>query len=116
MTKEQLRQNAAAMLAFADGKPIQFYMDGAWRWTSAINRIDVIPHRPTPELNSRPWSLATIPDLPIGVRVKSNGNKMTVVCANADYVTLGNVEQSITYADLLLKYTLPNGDICGEIV
>jgi hypothetical protein len=63
MTNEQLKQNAAAMVAFADGKPIEFQAerdDGTfsdvWRYTSNINNIDRIPHRPKPEPKTRPWS------------------------------------------------------------
>ena len=57
----QLKQNAAAMLAFADGMPIQFIPSNSDRWTDYLythmmpdfaNR----PFRPKPQPVSRPWS------------------------------------------------------------
>jgi len=62
LTKEQLRDNAAAMLAFADGKPIQFeasaYGEVTQRWldTPELTHIHNIWHRPKPQPVSRPWS------------------------------------------------------------
>jgi hypothetical protein len=61
LTKEQLRDNAAAMLAFADGKPIQFDASsyGAttplWYDSTDIRHIHDIWHRPKPQPVSRPW-------------------------------------------------------------
>ena len=62
LTNEQLRDNAAAILAFADGKPIQFDASsyGAtfpiWADTSNIQHIHEMWHRPKPQPVSRPWS------------------------------------------------------------
>jgi hypothetical protein len=62
LTKEQLRDNAAAMLAFAEGKPIQFVASGyrattpIWADTEELTHIHDIWHRPKPQPVSRPWS------------------------------------------------------------
>ena len=62
LTKEQLRDNAAAILAFADGKPIQYDSSDIgstipiWDDTKDITEIHIIPHRPKPQPVSRPWS------------------------------------------------------------
>ena len=62
LTKEQLRDNAAAILAFADGKPIQFEASayGAstqlWYDTTDLRHMHDIWHRPKPQPVSRPWS------------------------------------------------------------
>ncbi len=63
LTPEQLRQNAAAMLAFADGKPIEVmspqHNEVAW---SEVNPDDVSwnfklnIYRPKPMPVTRPWS------------------------------------------------------------
>ena len=62
LTKEQLRDNASAILAFADGKPIQFDASsyGAttpiWADTEELTHIHDIWHRPKPQPSARPWS------------------------------------------------------------
>jgi hypothetical protein len=62
LTNEQLRDNAAAILAFADGKPIQFeasaYGEVTQRWldTPELTHIHNIWHRPKPQPVSRDWS------------------------------------------------------------
>ena len=62
LTKEQLRDNAAAILAFADGKPIQFDASSygsttqLWYDTTDLRHMHDIWHRPKPQPVSRPWS------------------------------------------------------------
>jgi hypothetical protein len=61
LTKEQLRDNAAAMLAFADGKPIQFIasLNDTWQdylHTDMMPDLTNLPFRPKPQPVSRPWS------------------------------------------------------------
>ncbi len=60
LTKEQLRDNAAAILAFADGKPIQYDSSSSetpnWLNTEDLTEIHTIWHRPKPQPSSRPWS------------------------------------------------------------
>ena len=57
----QLKQNAAAMIAFADGKPIQFIAANSDRWvdylhTDMVPDLTNRPFRPKPQPVSRPWS------------------------------------------------------------
>ncbi len=60
MTNEQLRQNAAAMLAFADGKPIQiqYHFSGMWEdWrVGDVDCWHAHGFRPKPVPVSRPWA------------------------------------------------------------
>lgn len=63
LTPEQLRQNAAAMLAFADGKPIQWKHLHDIRWTTSSGPTSEfswncaeIEYRPKPEPKVRQWS------------------------------------------------------------
>jgi hypothetical protein len=77
LTKEQLRDNAAAMLAFADGKPIQFNPsanddpdpDSIWWDTNDLTYIQTIWHRPKPQPVSRPWSKSE--DVPLNCWLRS---------------------------------------------
>lgn len=55
LTTDQLKLNAAAILAFAEGKPIQFQPHGYdWMAASAITCIDSTPYRPAPILMPEP--------------------------------------------------------------
>lgn len=72
LTPEQLRQNAEALRAFADGKPIQcqFGCDGGgfdneWHKTENLNRFLEVPHRPEPEPVTREWNSDA--DVPAGI-------------------------------------------------
>ena len=75
LTKEQLRDNAAAFQAFVDGKRIQFnsFLYGAttniWVDTYDLNRIHDIWHRPKPQPVSRPWSKPE--DVPLNCWLRS---------------------------------------------
>ena len=77
LTKEQLRDNAAAILAFADGKPIQFDASGygatipIWADTTDLTYIQTIWHRPKPQPVSRPWSKPE--DVPLNCWLRSPG-------------------------------------------
>lgn len=74
MTTEQLKQNAAAMIAFADGKPIQYQACDKWHDCSGIGQIDSTPHRPKPEPVSRPWdSPEDVPGSVCWMRLHSDG-------------------------------------------
>jgi len=61
LTKEQLKQSAAAMISFADGKPIQFIPVHEDTWqdylhTHMMPDLTGRPFRPKPQPVSRPWS------------------------------------------------------------
>ena len=85
LTKEQLRDNAAALLAFADGKPIQFDAScyGAttplWYDTTDLRHIHDIWHRPKPQLVSRPWSKPEDVPLHCWIRLKAGEPEMMVI-------------------------------------
>jgi hypothetical protein len=76
LTKEQLRDNAAAMLAFADGKPIQFDSSGdgwtapMWLDTDDLTEIETVWHRPKPQPVARPWSKPE--DVPLNCWIRDN--------------------------------------------
>ncbi len=74
LTNEQLRDNAAAMLAFADGKPIQFIasLNDAWQdylHTDMMPDLTNLPFRPKPQPVSRPWSKPE--DVPLNCWLRS---------------------------------------------
>lgn len=81
MTPEQLRQNAAAMLAFADGKPVQIlHEQKGWidNPSNDLVDIDTIEYRPKPEPVTRHWSKPE--DVPINcwIRWTEDGNQYLV--------------------------------------
>jgi hypothetical protein len=59
LTKEQLLQNAEAMIAFANGKSVQWIVNGGWQdWNfqSEIACWHTEVFRPKPEPKTRPWN------------------------------------------------------------
>lgn len=91
MTNEQLRQNAAAMLAFADGKPIEFstlcvpdsdwmeVIDPAWSFGS-------YEYRPKPEPVTVPWSMPEhVPGPICWLREPSDPNGMSMIVGIDNY-------------------------------
>jgi len=62
LTPEQLKQNAEAMIAFADGKPIQRFHNDQWSDYNVAPGGNIPysfverPMRPKPEPKTRPWS------------------------------------------------------------
>ena len=57
MTNEQLRQNASAMLALADGKPIQVWFNHKWEdYGLTPKDWHRFQYRPKPSPVTRPWS------------------------------------------------------------
>lgn len=77
MTNEQLRQTAAAMNAFADGKLIQYKRLDGGEWMDIIDpmwRPDQCEYRPRPEPVSRPWSKPEdVPGPVCWLRMNSDG-------------------------------------------
>lgn len=66
----RLKQNAAAMLAYADGKPVQsrYISDANFPWEDNPNPgfyLNTHEYRPKPEPVSRPWNSPA--DVPVGV-------------------------------------------------
>ena len=105
LTKEQLRDNAAALLAFADGKPIQF--DAAsygsttpiWADTKALTHIQDIWHRPKPQPVSRDWSKPEDVPLHCWLRPKGGGNMYLITHFSVDG-TWGHTLGRILWRDL----------------
>jgi hypothetical protein len=100
LTKEQLRDNAAAMLAFADGKPIQFDASSygsttpIWADTKALTHIQDIWHRPRPQPVARPWSKPE--DVPLNCWLRICGTELfyLVTYLSQDWIggsTLGRI-------------------------
>jgi len=74
LTKEQLKQNAAAMISFADGKPIQFIpvQNDTWQdylHTHMMPDLTNRPFRPKPQPFARPWSKPE--DVPLNCWLRS---------------------------------------------
>ena len=84
LTIDQLKQNAAAMIAFADGKPIQFIPANSDRWTDYLH-TDMMPDfanrpfRPKPQPVSRPWSKPEDVPLHCWIRLKAGEPEMMVI-------------------------------------
>ena len=100
----QLKQNAAAMIAFADGKPIQFIPANSDRWTDYLNAHMMPdfanrPFRPKPEPASRPWNTPEDVPLHCWLRSKTIGN-MHLVTSLADEGTWGHVLGRLLWRDL----------------
>jgi hypothetical protein len=65
MTSEELRQTAAAMLAFDAGKPIEVATIGLEDWDTVQNgptwQCYALKYRPKPEIKTRPMTRAEFP-------------------------------------------------------
>ena len=115
MTREQAREAAAVMLAWADGKEVEYMSSNGWmeattprwNWLSTPFRL-----KPTPVL--RPW---TADEVPIGaiIRYKRHPHapRMLIVCneesgltgygSNWPYITLLDVMEHSTDGGLTWK-------------
>lgn len=98
MTNEQLKQNAAAMLSFANGKTVQInYGKQVWydiplgeepQW-----RFDTHNYRPKPEPVSRPWSkVEDVPGPVCWIRMPENTIRLEAMIT-AIYYTGCQTEQ-----------------------
>ncbi len=96
LTPEQLKQNAAAMIAFADGKPIQYQPAEGKNWyhTPSIRHIDERPHRPAPV--SVPWSAHDFPQ--ICYLRKKTWDKETAVLVS-HFIKTGVFLSNLEYVD-----------------
>jgi hypothetical protein len=97
--KERLRQNAAAMLAHADGKPVQQrYSDNTneWMpfdggWTAPLGAWD---YRPAPEPVSRRWSSpADVPGPVVWLRILGQDRLITAI--HRDGITVGSIYRDL---------------------
>jgi len=74
LTNEQIKQNGLAMIAFSEGKPIQFIasLNDAWQdylHTVMMPDLTNLPFRPKPQPVSRPWSKPE--DVPLNCWLRS---------------------------------------------
>jgi hypothetical protein len=111
LTKEQLRDNAAAMLAFADGKPIQFNPsanndpDSIWWDTKDLTYIQTIWHRPKPQPVSRPWGKPEdVPGPVCWLRPKGGGNMLYLITHLSGDGTLGHTLGRIVWSEMVDLY------------
>ena len=109
LTPDQLKQNAAAMIAFAEGKPIQRKRtDGVWYDESNIAGMDWLPFRPKPEPKTRPWSKPDdVPGPVCWIRGSSEDSKSAylVTCIVHDGISYGLREETAFRTwDMLRRY------------
>lgn len=112
LTKEQLRDNAAAMLAFADGKPIQFNPsanndpDAKWLDTIDLTEIETVWHRPKPQPVSRPWSKPE--DVPGPVcwirQIDERNNERMIVHVDGSGIFSGSQIRCVMFGNEFLKW------------
>lgn len=103
MTNEQLRQNAAAMLAFADGKTIECKTSSHITWTSlnpvcdtASWNFDACQYRPKPEPKVRPWNSPADVPLNCWLRYSTDTHScqlVTDINSHGILLNLGNHEK-----------------------
>lgn len=92
LTKEQLIQNAEAMIAFANGKPIQCSSLAADAWVDMTLtpswRFHETEYRPKPEPKTRPWNCPD--DVPGNCWLRKVGDywNRLVIMVNAGRVTV----------------------------
>lgn len=98
LTPEQLRQNAAAMIAHAEGKPVQWREDDDAEWTDTEHPIwqcDDVSYRPKPEPKTRQWSKPDdVPGPVCWLRVVDDAAELMVV--GMDELTI-NISQAGSY-------------------
>ncbi len=81
MTREQAREAAAVMLAWADGKEVQFKLNGNSLWTTSSTNQElgfdwsVSTYRIKPAKTLRPW---TADEVPLGAWLRYKGNPQSI--------------------------------------
>ncbi len=97
LTKEQLRDNAAAMLAFADDKPIQYDSSSIlsttpkWLDTNDLTDIEAVWHRPKPQPVLRPWSKPEDVPLVCWIRIAKGEPERLVTMVASDGIRIAGV-------------------------
>jgi len=110
LTKEQLRDNAAAMLAFADGKPIQFIasLNDTWQdylHTDMMPDLTNLPFRPKPQPVARPWSKPEDVPLNCWLRHKDGGRgNMYLITHLSGDGTWGHTLGCIVWSEMVDRY------------
>jgi len=108
LTKEQLRDNAAAILAFADGKPIELFTQD--RWSESIFTAGDAHlllecmgqgnhYRPKPRLVPLPWSKPE--DVPLHCWMRPHGGGiMYLITHLSEEGTWGHTLGRIRWSDM----------------
>lgn len=112
LTPELLRQNAEAMIAHADGKPVQFFDDGFWKDVPEPQwDFPNIRYRPKPEPVTRPWG----PDEMRGkwVRYKGSGNDYLIHAIVDGKARMLGLDAGYSPDRLLELFTQLDGSPCG---
>lgn len=123
MTKEEAKQNAAILLAYSEGKPIQVRTKGATPW--------MICHAPSFDFHNYEYSVGPMPTyrpykdstefakalIAHGVSLKHKESKINWVVANFDITGISfTIGASRTYAGLLADFCWSTDDTpCGVL-
>lgn len=127
LTPEQLKLNAAALIAFANGDPIQYqcftgkdvsgrdvYGD-EWHATENLNYFLERPHRPKPKPTVIPWEFNTRPLGCVWVARKGYISDRLITAWKDDGAVIGDYE-SLSYEKLLNDYVQRDGSPCGQTI
>ena len=111
LTIDQLKQNAAAMIAFADGKPIQFIAANSDRWvdylhTDMVPDLTNRPFRPKPQPVSRPWSKPDdVPGPVCWIRwIDERNNERMIVHVDGSGIFSGSQMKCVMFGGEFLKW------------
>ena len=111
LTIDQLKQNAAAMIAFADGMPIQFIAANSDRWTDYLHTHMMPdfanrPFRPKPQPVSRPWSKPEdVPGPVCWIRwIDERNNERMIVHVDGSGIFSGSQMKCVMFGGEFLKW------------
>lgn len=116
MTREEAKELAKVMLAWADGATVQYQRENTGKWVDVFNNdptwaADVNTYRIKPEPELRPW---TRDEVPVGevVRHKDSGNRYVIESARHNGA---KVDCAVwLYKNLLERFTMDkDGSPCG---
>ena len=108
---DQLKQNAAAMIAFADGMPIQFIAANSDKWVDYLH-TDMMPDfanrpfRPKPQPVSRPWSKPDdVPGPVCWIRwIDERNNERMIVHVDGSGIFSGSQMKCVMFGGEFLKW------------
>ena len=111
LTIDQLKQNAAAMIAFADGMPIQFIAANSDRWVDYLH-TDMMPDfanrpfRPKPQPVSRPWiKPEDVPGPVCWIRwIDERNNERMIVHVDGSGIFSGSQMKCVMFGGEFLKW------------
>ncbi len=105
------------LAAYADGKSIQHRARrSACEWLETRNLAcldDTLEYRIKPEPKVRPWTVDTVPPMPVQVRWKGIQHRTFIAAANEHVIWLGGAHSGISYEEALKSLELIDGSPCG---